>query len=98
MLNRLKEIKTGFLSLAILLSLLFGCPSKGYDIETEKIISRDLERQSIQQKLLNFKWFGQKMGQPHIARFEDKEKNATCWIVAGPTYDSVSVSCLPNKN
>lgn len=96
MLNRLKEVKTGFLPLAFFLSLLFSYPSIGYNIE--EIKARDLERFRIQSNQLNFKWFGQKLGQPIIARFEDKEKNATCWIVASPTYDSISVSCLPNKN
>ena len=84
--------------LYLICSLFFTSAVKALDNDIEKIKDKHFKRFNTHSKLLNFKWYGDQVGQPYIARFEDKEKNATCWYVVSPSYDSIAISCLPNKN
>ena len=93
------QVKISIISILYLMhSLFFTYTAKALDNDIEQIRAKHLKRFNTHSQLLNFKWYGEQLGQPYIARFEDKEKNATCWYVVSPSRDSFAVSCLPNKN
>ncbi|MBI3590785.1 MAG: hypothetical protein HY094_05335 [Candidatus Melainabacteria bacterium] len=62
-------------------------------------LDSEIKHQTVQEvsltKRLNFKWFGaSKHFTPEIGRFEDKEKDVTCWLVL---LNNIVLDCIPNS-